>query len=84
MNLTEEAKDLASQYINEKVVGKTSLVDCQQIAIATINNADVLLSWNFKHIVNLSRIRGYNAVNLKLGYKLIEIRSPKEILNYEK
>ena len=38
---------------------------------------------NFKHIVNILRIRGYNAVNLKLGYAQIDIRSPKDIVNYE-
>lgn len=47
---------------------------------ATINKADILVSWNFKHIVNVFRIRGYNAVNLKLGYSQIDIRSPKEII----
>lgn len=40
----------------------------------------VLVSWNFKHIVNLKRIRGYNSVNLKLNYPMLEIRTPKEIL----
>jgi len=53
------------------------------IATATINRADVLVSWNFKHIVNLERIHRYNAVNLKLGYPMIEIRTPTEVLNYE-
>jgi hypothetical protein len=53
------------------------------IAIATINRADVLVSWNFKHIVNLEKIRGYNAVNLKHGYPMIEIRTPLEVFSYE-
>lgn len=78
-DLTIEARELANAYIAEKVVGKTSLIDCQHIAIATISKADVLASWNFKHIVNLQRIKGYNSINLKLGYPLIEIRTPKEI-----
>jgi len=43
----------------------------------------ILVSWNFKHIVNVFRIRGYNSVNLKLGYSQIEIRSPKDIIEYE-
>jgi len=76
--------DLANEYINEKVVGKTSFADCLHIALATIYNADYLVSWNFKHIVNVQRIRGYNAINLKNGYKLLEIRSPREFENYEK
>jgi predicted nucleic acid-binding protein len=80
VELTEEAKILADNYIEENVVGKTSKTDCQHIAIATLNKVDVLVSWNFKHIVNLKRIRGYNSVNLKLGYMMIEIRTPKEIL----
>jgi len=50
------------------------------IALATLNNVDVLASWNFKHIVNLNRIRLYNSINLKLGYRMIEIRTPREIL----
>ena len=81
--LTDEAKELAENYIAEKVVGRTSLDDCRHIAIATINNVDVLASWNFKHIVNLSRINGYNAVNIKNGYKTLEIRNPKELIDYE-
>lgn len=79
---TEEAVDLANQYILEKVVGQTSLPDCLHIALATINRADFLISWNFKHIVNVQRIRGYNAVNIKNGYKQLEIRSPRDFMTY--
>ncbi len=82
IELTAEAVSLADAYINEGVVGKTSLEDCRHIAIATISRVDVLASWNFKHIVNLSRIKGYNSVNLRLGYPMIEIRSPKDLVNY--
>ncbi|MDR0910224.1 MAG: hypothetical protein LBM77_10725 [Spirochaetaceae bacterium] len=83
VELTQEAIDLANEYIAEKVIGKTSLDDCRHIAIATIYKADVLASWNFKHIVNLERIRGYNGVNLKNGYTPLEIRNPKELLHYD-
>jgi predicted nucleic acid-binding protein len=79
VELTEEAIKLADLYISEKVVGKTSLIDCQHIAIATTCKADVLASWNFKHIVNRERIRGYNSINLRHGYPLLDIHSPKEI-----
>ena len=82
VELTEEAIQLADTYILEKVVGKTSLEDCRHIALATINKVDVLASWNFKHIVNLDRIKGYNSVNLRLGYALIEIRSPRDLVKY--
>ena len=83
IELTEEAVMLGDTYIAENVVGKTSREDCFHIALATIHKADVLVSWNFKHIVNVMRIRGYNAVNIKLGYSTIDIRSPNEIINYE-
>lgn len=82
VELTEEVITLADKYIFEKVVGHTSLEDCRHIALATINRVDVLASWNFKHIVNLDRIKGYNSVNLKSGYPMIEIRSPKDLINY--
>ena len=82
VELTEDAIKLADTYIREKVVGKTSLEDCRHIALATIHKVDVLASWNFKHIVNLDRIKGYNSVNLRLGYSMIEIRSPKDLVNY--
>jgi len=83
IELTEDAIKLADSYISEKVVGQTSLEDCRHIALATINKVDVLASWNFKHIVNLDRIKGYNSVNLRLGYQMIEIRSPKDLINYD-
>jgi len=83
IELTAEAILLADTYIKEKVVGKTSLEDCRHIALATINKVDVLASWNFKHIVNLDRIKGYNSVNYRLGYPMIEIRSPKDLIHYE-
>ena len=82
VELTDEAIKLAEKYVEEKVVGKTSIEDCRHIAIATIYKVDVLASWNFKHIVNLDRIKGYNSVNLRLGYTMIEIRSPKDFINY--
>jgi predicted nucleic acid-binding protein len=79
VELTEESILLADTYITEDVVGKTNRKDCFHIALATIHYADVLVSWNFKHIVNVMRIRGYTSVNIKYGYTAIDIRSPKEI-----
>ena len=80
---TDEAVDLAMQYIAENVVGQTSYADCLHIALATINRADFLVSWNFKHIVNIKRIMGYNSVNIRNGYKQLEIRSPRDLMTYE-
>ena len=78
----DEAISLATEYIDENVVGKTSYADCLHIALATIYQADLLVSWNFKHIVNVERIRGYNSINLKNGYKQLDIRSPRELMKY--
>jgi predicted nucleic acid-binding protein len=83
IEVTDEAVDLAETYIAEKVVGLTSFADCLHIALATIYHADFLVSWNFKHIVNVERIRGYNSIILKIGYKQLEIRSPREFDKYE-
>lgn len=83
LETNDEAVELATQYIAEKVVGQTSFADCLHIAIATINRVDYLISWNFKHIVNVQRINGYNAINIKNGYKILEIRSPRDFMTYE-
>ena len=82
VEITPEVLDLAKTYVNENVVGRTSFDDCVHIAVATVNRADMLVSWNFKHIVNVFRVRGYNAVNMRLGYPIINIHSPKEITGY--
>ncbi len=83
IEFTEESRELAETYLQENVVSEKSRADAQHIATATINHVDVLVSWNFKHIVNLDRIHGYNSVNLKIGYPMLEIRTPTEVLKYE-
>jgi hypothetical protein len=81
--VNDEILTLAAKYIDEKVVGQTSFDDCVHIATATVNKVDILISWNFKHIVNVYRIRGYNSINIRSNYQALEIRSPKEISEYE-
>ncbi|MGK7396527.1 MAG: hypothetical protein ACNS62_18250 [Candidatus Cyclobacteriaceae bacterium M3_2C_046] len=83
VQLTYEAKTLSELYISENVVGRTSIADCQHIALATIYKTVVLVSWNFKHIVYLERIRGYNSINFREGYQMTEIRTPNEIFKDE-
>ena len=77
---TEDSDMLADRYIAAGVVGKTSRDDCRHIGLATVSRADVLVSWNYKHIVNINRIQGYNGVNLLHGYPTIEIRTPDEVI----
>jgi hypothetical protein len=83
VSFSADASELAGAYIAAGVIGAAHLEDARHIATATVHRVDVLVSWNFKHIVNLDRIHGYNSVNLRLGYALLEIRSPQEALRYE-
>lgn len=83
VSFDQEASDLAREYLAAGVIGASHLEDARHIATATVHRVDILVSWNFKHIVNLDRIRGYNSINLRLGYTLLEIRSPQEVLRYE-
>lgn len=81
LNIDKEVEVLAKHYIKEKIVSEKYLLDAYHIAVGTINRVDVIVSWNFKHMVNILRIKSYNSVNLKYGYGIIDIRSPLEIIN---
>lgn len=83
LDLNEESKKLAETYVVEKILGQASMNDAYHIAIASVNRLDCLVSWNFKHIVNFDKIKLFNSINLKLGYPLIDIRTPLEFLKYE-
>jgi len=80
VKITVKAVRLAKTYITEGALSNRSYNDALHIALATLHTADVLASWNFKHIVNLDRIKLYNAINARMGYRIIEIRTPREIL----
>ena len=71
---------LMQAYLDAQIVGPASATDAEHIAAATVARADMIVSWNFKHIVNLNRIHGFNAVNLKEGYRALEIRNPNEVI----
>ena len=76
---SEEAKDLAEAYIAAGALGRASSDDAFHVATATVAGVDLVLSWNFRHIVNYERIRRFNGVNIAHGYRQIEIRSPLEV-----
>ena len=78
--VTRETVDLRDAYLAAGVVGQNHSNDALHVAQATVARADIIVSWNFKHIVHLEKIRGFNAVNLREGYLPIEIRSPKEVV----
>jgi predicted nucleic acid-binding protein len=83
LELTEEVVGLAEVYSNHGALPPRFRNDLLHIALATVANVDVLVSWNFKHIVRLEKIRIFNAVNLELGYKPLLIHSPQEVASYE-
>jgi predicted nucleic acid-binding protein len=78
-----ETEFLRDAYLSAGVVGKNSLDDAHHVALATVYKADLIVSWNFKHIVHYDKIRGFNSVNLREGYQTIEIRSPQEVIPYD-
>lgn len=71
---------LSKKYIEMKAIPEKCFDDSTHIAFATYANVDFLVSWNFKHIVNVYRIQKYNSVNLMMGYKIIDIRTPREVI----
>jgi hypothetical protein len=80
--VSDEALDLLALYEERSVLGSKYRADMLHIALATIADADVLVSWNFRHIVRFDKIRLFNAANLELGYKQLAIHSPREVTTY--
>ena len=79
IGLNDEARSLADEYLDAGVLGEASIGDALHVAAATVAGADLILSWNFKHIVNYNRIRGFNSVNVRMGYRAMTILSPREV-----
>lgn len=77
---SEESRRLRDAYLAANVVRVGSESDAHHVALATIARADLIVSWNFKHIVRVDKIKMFNAVNLMEGYGLIDIRSPLEVV----
>ncbi len=75
-----EIVELRDAYIEAGVVGPGSLEDAEHVAAASVADVDMIVSWNFKHIVHFEKINGYHGVNLIRGYKPVSIYSPKEVI----
>jgi predicted nucleic acid-binding protein len=78
-----EAEALAALYLQEGVMRPSMYIDALHIATAVVARVDVLVSWNYRDMVNLRKIRGYNTINSRLGYPAVEIREPREVIPYE-
>jgi len=79
VSITEDVLDLRDAYLQAGVVGAPSVDDAAHVAAATVARADAIVSWNFRHIVRLDRIRAYNQVNLANGYGVLTILTPREV-----
>lgn len=76
---TPEVKELTEIYIKEGIIPKKYENDAIHIALTTVYSIEILISWNFKHIVKRKTRIGVNLINLKEGYKSIEILAPPEL-----
>ena len=76
---TPDADILRDAYLEAGIVTEKSIYDATHVAIATVAQADAIVSWNFKHIVQLQRIAAYNEVNEAHGYPALSIVSPMEV-----
>ena len=78
--VSSDAMELLAKYEARKILGPKFRNDMLHIALATVTDAAVLVSWNFRHIVRLDRIRLFNAINIELGFKALTICSPREVV----
>ena len=78
-----EAVALAEAYIKRGALGPGSRSRILHVALATIGRVDVLVSWSTRHIVSSGRIRLFNAVNVEEGFGALEIRTPKQMLEFD-
>lgn len=76
----EEMETLAEGYLAQDVITRKYIDDAGHVAIATGSRVDYLVSWNFKHLVNVEREKGFNAVNLLSGWQAIRIVNPLELI----
>ncbi|KAF5415306.1 MAG: hypothetical protein C5S48_06290 [Candidatus Methanogaster sp.] len=82
LDLDAESIELAEAYIDRGILSPNYRADARHIAMATVADVDILVSWNFRHIVHFDKILQFNAVNLERGYKTIAIYSPMEVTTY--
>ena len=82
LTIEDSTLELADEYQSRGILTSNFYADGLHIAIATVAEADLLVSWNFKHIVRFDKIRLFNSVNIEFGYKPLQIFSPREVTTY--
>jgi hypothetical protein len=83
VRITAPVVDLVAAYDARKILAARYIADMRHIALATVAGVDALVSWNFRHIVRLEKIRLFNAVNVELGYRALNILSPREVTTHD-
>lgn len=83
VDVDERALQLRNAYLKAKIVPRRYAEDALHVALATVAECRLLVSWNFRHIVHYDKIALYNAVNVLNGYNSISIFSPQEVIAYE-
>lgn len=83
VSVDSAALNLQESYLKEGIITANSSDDALHVALATTAKCDLIVSWNFKHIVHFEKIPKYNAVNILQGYGKIGIFSPLEVIAYE-
>jgi hypothetical protein len=81
--VTAAVVELVEAYRSRQILPAKFTADMRHIALATLAEVDALVSWNFKHIVRLEKIRLFNAANVELGYRILNILSPREVTTHE-
>jgi len=79
---TEECIELANAYVNNEIIPAKYRNDARHIAIGVYHEVDFIVSWNYRHMVNITVRRLINSTNLRMGYKPVEIISPEEVVGY--
>ena len=82
LDSTPEVVALADAYLAEGILGPSSRMDALHVATATVHRCSVLVSWNFRHIVQLNRADSFNVVNIVHGHSPLFISTPKEVSRY--
>jgi len=80
INFNEQIIELAKRYVEEGIISSKFFDDAIHIAAATVYECDILVSWNFKHIVKVKTIQGVNGINKLMGYREIQLVSPAMML----
>ena len=83
VQINSNVAEIAEHIIEMGILTKKSYDDCQHIGAAIISECDCIISWNFKHIVNIKTISGIRAITNLKGHKPIEILNPLVLLGSE-